>query len=249
MDDPVEAAPAKNGGSADTASGAAANAHRARTRWMRDVAAPFALGVATLAGWIGALVLSDSTMASFVVLRAAQGAVLLAPALLIPLIAVAINRDYWRASGRGLRNAAVNLLLALLVIVVGLALAFLAVTPTPPAESLNSVLRLPFAAPGFSLGVALGFAWGSLPRPIGASAGLLGGLGFCLPTVLWIVITIVIAKVAPNSVCSGAAGAKCNPYLENAVDILLAIILLASAVFAVSLGFIGGILGAYLRRR
>jgi len=67
--------------------------------------------------------------------------------------------------------------------------------------------------------------------------------------VLWIAITIVIAKVAPNGACSGANGTTCNPYFENAVNVLLAILLLASAVFAVSLGFIGGILGAYLRRR
>ncbi len=221
----------------------------ARTRWLWDVVAPFALGVATLASWVGALVLTRATSFSFVALRAAQGAVLLAPALLIPLVAVTITRDYWRASGRGLRNAALSLSLALLVIVVGLAPAFFAVAPGPMSGNITVLLTLPFAAPGFSLGVALGFAWGRLPRPIGASAGLLGGLGFSAPSVVAIITEFVLAKVSPNGVCGGANRASCNPEFALALNVVAAVLLLISDVFAVSLGFIGGVLGAYLRRR
>ncbi len=213
---------------------------------LRDNALPMALGVVTLIGWVGALFLSTTSSLSITAVSTAQGTALLAPALLIPLIAVAANRDNWRAGGRGLRHPTVSLLLVLLLIVAGVTPAFFLVAPLPPTNPYLILYILPFALPGFSLGVALGFAWGGLPRPMGATVGLLGGMGFCIPPVVLLVLTVIASNVTPRAYC---VGSLCNPILDNTTAYIMMYVLAASDLFAIGLSLIGGLLGASLRRR
>ena len=218
----------------------------AAPRWLLEVALPFALGVVCVVSWAGTLILAAWDGLPFGELRAAQAASLLVVPALVIVVAVALNRSFWSATQRGQLGGALRLLLALAAIIVGLAPAFFAATPLPPDNNIGLLFFLPFAAPGFSLGVALGFAWGARPRPTGAGVGLMGGLGFAAPLVA-LAVTFIILANHPASQCAGSR-LGCGG-LAVAIDSILAGLLLIAGVFAVSLSFIGGILGAYLRRR
>ncbi|HUY76944.1 MAG TPA: hypothetical protein VMV29_09245 [Ktedonobacterales bacterium] len=218
----------------------------AAPRWPSEVALPFALGVVCAVSWVGAAVLAIWGGLPFAELRAAQAASLLVAPIMIVVVGAALNHDDGRAAsaehGRG--RAPVNLALTLAVIVVGLAPAFFAAVPLPPDNNLILLFTLPFAAPGFSLGVALGFAWGARPRPTGAGVGLMGGLGFAAPLVALAALLLVMSRQPPVG-CGGKIG--CG--LQLVLDQLVALLFLASCVLTIALSFIGGILGAYLRRR
>jgi hypothetical protein len=193
---------------------------------------------------VGALILAVWDGWPLGELRAAQAALLLS----VPLATVIgglvtgyVGRDV--APHR--RHAVVNALLTLLTITLGLAPVFLAITPLPLDNNIGLLLWSPFAVPGFGLGVALGYAYGARPRPTGAGVGLMGGVGFAAPLVALAVFLFVSAH-NPGSQC---AGQKFGCGLTVIFDIIFAVILLAASVFAVGLSFIGGVLGAYLRRR
>lgn len=214
-------------------------------RWLSEVALPFALGLLCAASWVGAVILAVWDGLSFAELRASQAALLLVIPLGVVVVAVARSADDWRASESGQVGGALRLLLTMAVIVLGLAFAFLATAPLPPDNNAGIVFALPFAAPGFSVGVALGFAYGARPRPTGAGVGLMGGLGFATPLVALAVALIVMSHQPPTG-CDIPRNA-CG--LAAAIDQIFALFLFAACVLTNILSFIGGILGAFLRRR
>ncbi|HUY76945.1 MAG TPA: hypothetical protein VMV29_09250 [Ktedonobacterales bacterium] len=214
--------------------------------WRRDVLAPFALGLVSVGGWAGALALALVAPTSWVVwllVRVAQG-VLVGLPLLIVIIGVPRAHAYWRETDPGLWGAPVRLVTAMALIGLGLAPAFLAVAPQPAVASGNQVFSLLFAAPGFSLGLALGFTWGAHIRPVfsGVAVGWLGGLGFAAPLAALGVIGVVMAQQQANQCHTAGYGCMIGAELAQAANMVLII----SPLIIGLVGIVGAAFGAFL---
>jgi len=215
-------------------------------RWLTEVALPIALGIVCAVTWAGALLLATGDVQlPFGELRVAQTALLLSVPVAIIVVGMA-SGGVSRVSSGSAGRSTVNGLVTLLVIALGLTLVYFASAPRFPNDNADFLLTVPFAGPGFSLGVALGYAFGARPRPTGAGVGLMGGVGFAAPMVALAVILLILAS-HPVGQCTGSRPG-CGA-LVVALYTILAVILLIASVFAVALSFIGGVLGAYLRRR
>lgn len=212
----------------------------------RDVRLPCALGFLNAGAWLVTFFLSLNVFSQLSntpigALRAAQAGLLLTPTIFVLVIAVVGGRDDRRA-GRRLRRL-LAIALAALVIIAGVAPAFFTVTPLTPSSTSGASWGFPLAAPGFSLGVALGFAWGRRPHLIGVAVGALGGLGFGVFALLVMVLLLGVLIFAPTLICSAS-------YLCLAAQLELTnlvFILCLSALLAVGLGLVGGRIGAALR--
>lgn len=219
------------------------------THWRRDVGLPFLLGLLAVAGWAGALALAlnaPTTAPSSIVwwlIRAAQGALLALP-LLIVIVGVPRARAFWRETYPGLWGAPVRAVVAVVVIVIGLTPAFFAVAPQPAVASGNQLGNLLFAAPGFSLGVGLGFTWGAHIRSefSGVVVGWLGSLGFSAPLTTLGVIGMVMAQQQINQCQSAGYGCTVGAVLEQAA----AFVFIISPLLIGLVGIVGAAIGAFL---
>ncbi len=213
-------------------------------RWLTEIALPVAVGIMCAVTWAGALILAAWDGLPLGELRVAQAALLLSMPLTIAFVGMLTSHPENEANPARQR-AVVNALLTLLAIALGLSLGFLAIAPLPADNTIVILFTAPFAGPGFSLGVALGYAYGARPRPTGAGVGLMGGVGFATPLAA-LAVTLFVLASQPQAQC---VGSRVGCGLVVAFEDVVGVMLLVACVFAIGLTFIGGILGAYLRRR
>ncbi len=180
-------------------------------RRRRDVGLPFALGLVCLGGWAAAFALGMGMSATtfslaWLALRVAQGALVSLP-LLILVVGVARAGKFWRETERGLWGAPMRLAVAIGLIVLSLTPIFLAVAPQPATANNGTSTFLAIIAAVFSLGLALGFAWGAHIRPnfSGALIGLMGSLGLAAPLVIFGIIGLLQSQQAATQ-CHGSIG-------------------------------------------
>lgn len=201
-------------------------------RWLTLGVAPLALGAVGAFGWFVTAYLAITTIPLPLAVKITAQVIAL---LAVPALVVAPT---WFSPPRSPRR----MLLTLCIIALGLTPDFILSIPSTYTDPLRVGIFTPFVAPGFSLGVAFGYAWGVRPWGFGAFVGFIGALGYTVMIAALSVALIVYGLPA------GPPTTREDWYIRGIYAIILTAIFLAYGLVIV-LSIIGGLLGAYLRRR